>query len=212
MRAGLVAVAVLAAVTAVGCDDGTGVRVVGGTPPPTPYSGPPHVPVKSPDGHSTRVLRVASGAAGRALECDGEIFEGGGPDGWGRAEGGDTPEAGPNLCFGMFRPARPDHGYRVERGEADRVLYSFDVEGRTELAVGVAKDQKGRPGWGPETNASRDPAELPATFAAAQGGGGLDGPRRQPGTGQPAQRLDRPGTPRPAVGPLPRTGPPHVRP
>ena len=169
MRRGLVAVAVLAAVTAVGCDDGTGVRVAKGTPPATPYSGPLHVPTKSLDGHSTRVLRMASGAAGRALECDGEIFEGSGPDGWSRSDGGDTPEEGLKLYFDMFQPAQPDHGYRMEREEADRVLYSFDVKGRTKVAVVVAKDQKDRPGWGPETNASCDPAELPARLAAAQG-------------------------------------------
>ncbi|GHI03664.1 hypothetical protein [Streptomyces cellostaticus] len=91
MRRGLVAVA---AVTAVGCDDGTGVRVAVRGTPPTPYSGPLDVRTKSLDGHSTRVLRVASGAAGRALECDGEIFEGGGPDGWSKADGGRTPEEG----------------------------------------------------------------------------------------------------------------------
>ncbi|MFF7970081.1 hypothetical protein [Streptomyces sp. NPDC007905] len=69
----------------------------------------------------------------------------------------------------MFQPVQPDRGYRVERQEADRVLYSFDVKGRPKVAVVVAKDQKHRPGWGPETNASCDPAELPARYAAAQG-------------------------------------------
>ncbi|MFE8950575.1 hypothetical protein [Streptomyces sp. NPDC007856] len=49
------------------------------------------------------------------------------------------------------------------------MLYSFDVKGRTEVAVVVAKVQKDRPGWGPETNAACDPAELPAACAAAQG-------------------------------------------
>ncbi|MFJ9863944.1 hypothetical protein [Streptomyces sp. NPDC101165] len=170
MRRGLVAVAVLAAVTAVGCDDGTGVRVVvDGTPPATPYSGPLDVPTKAVDDDSPWSLRLASGAAGRALECDGEIFEGGGPDGWGRSDGGGTPEEGLKLYFDMFQPVQPDHGYRVERKEADRVLYSFDVKGRTKVAVVVARDRKNRPGWGPETNASCDPAELPAKFAAAQG-------------------------------------------
>ncbi|MFG2122897.1 hypothetical protein [Streptomyces sp. NPDC048710] len=170
MRRGLVAVAVLAAVTAVGCDDGTGVRVVvNGTPPATPYSGPLDVPTKAVDDDSPRSLRLASGAAGRALQCDGEIFEGGGPDGWDRSDGGGTPEEGLKLYFDMFQPMQPDHGYRVERQEPGRVLYSFDVKGRTKVAVVVAKDQKGRPGWGPETNASCDPAELPAKFSAAQG-------------------------------------------
>lgn len=33
----------------------------------------------------------------------------------------------------------------------------------------VARDQQDRPGWGPETDASCDPAELPARYAAALG-------------------------------------------
>ncbi|MFJ9817608.1 hypothetical protein ACIRU3_20515 [Streptomyces sp. NPDC101151] len=170
MRRGLVAVAVLAAVTVVGCDDGTGVRVtVEGTAPATPYSGPLYVPTRAVDDNSPPSLRLASGAAGRALECDGEIFEGGGPDGWGKSDGGETPEEGLKLYFDMFRPVQPDHGYRVERRETDRVLYSFDVRGRTKVAVVVAKDRKGRPGWGPETNASCDPAELPGSSTAAEG-------------------------------------------
>ncbi|MFF2204778.1 hypothetical protein [Streptomyces sp. NPDC058145] len=170
MRAGLVAVAVLAAVAAVGCDDGTGVRVVvRGTPPATPYDGPLHVATRSTDESGPRALRQASGAAGRALECDGEIYDGGGPDGWSRVDGGDTPEDGLKLYFDMFEPVQPDHGFRAERAEVDRVLYSFDVHGRTKVAVVVAKDQPGRPGWGPETNASCDPAELPARYTEAAG-------------------------------------------
>ncbi|MGW0998582.1 hypothetical protein ACWD5V_35985 [Streptomyces sp. NPDC002523] len=172
MRRRLVAVgvAVLAAVTVVGCDDGTGVRVVvEGMPPASPYSGPLYVPTTAVDGRSPRALLRTSGAAGRALECDGEIFEGSGPDGWSREDGGDTPEEGLKVYFDMFQPAQPDHGYRAERREKDRVLYSFDVRGRTKVAVVVAKDQKDRPGWGPETSAACDPAELPARFAAEQG-------------------------------------------
>ncbi|MGW1810752.1 hypothetical protein [Streptomyces sp. NPDC002078] len=165
MRRGLVAVTVLAAVATAGCDDGSGPdRVVQGTPPAHPYHGPLDVLPKEPAGSGPRALRLASGAAGRALECDGEIHEGSGPDGWAASEGGDTPEAGLDLYFGMVRPDLPDHGYRVERREKDRVLYSFDVGGRTKVAVVVAKDQRDRPGWGPETSAACDPAELPASF------------------------------------------------
>ena len=163
-------VAVLVAVTAaVGC--GPGDRedvVVEGTPPATPYSGPLDIATTSEEesaGDDTpQGMLAASGAAGRALECDGEISWGGGPDGWSRSDGGDTPEDGLRLFFDMFEPAVPRSGYRAERTEADRVLYSFDVGGRTKVAVVVAKDQKDRPGWGPETNASCDPAELPASF------------------------------------------------
>ncbi|MEV6835631.1 hypothetical protein AB0N17_14120 [Streptomyces sp. NPDC051133] len=112
---------------------------------------------------------LASGAAGRALECDGRIFDGAGPDGWGDSDGADTPEEGPALWLDLFQPNAPGHGYRMERRERNRVLYSFDVGGRTKVAVVVAEDQQDRPGWGPETSASCDPAERPARYAAAWG-------------------------------------------
>lgn len=40
----------------------------------------------------------------------------------------------------MFQPVQSDHGYRAERREADRALYSVDVKGRTKVAFVVAKD------------------------------------------------------------------------
>ncbi|MFF9086252.1 hypothetical protein ACF1BE_07560 [Streptomyces sp. NPDC014991] len=165
-----VVVAALTAVSAAGCDDGPPpLLAVKGTPPASPYSGPLYVPTRNTDGTGPHALRLASGAAGRALECDGEIFDGSGPDAWSAADGGDTPEEGLARYFDMAQPQDPDGGYRVERRSADRVLYSYDVAGRTKVAVVVARDQKDRPGWGPETNASCDPAELPARYAAAWG-------------------------------------------
>ncbi|MFG3200586.1 hypothetical protein [Streptomyces sp. NPDC048192] len=170
MRRGLPAVAVLTVVTVAGC--GGAPRpdlVVKGTAPASPYRGPLYVKTRQTDASGPRALRLASGAAGRALECDGEIFAGSGPDGWSEREGGRTPKDGLRLFFDMVQPELPDHGWRAERRAGDRVLYSYDVGGRTKAAVVVAKDQKNRPGWGPETNASCDPAEFPAAFAAAQG-------------------------------------------
>ncbi|MFI7498368.1 hypothetical protein ACIBVL_07570 [Streptomyces sp. NPDC049687] len=163
MRRGLVAVTA-ALVAAVGCgteDDED--LIIDYWPAVTPYSGPLDIPTRQTDEDTPEAMLLASGAAGRALECDGEIFRGGGPDGWGRGDGGDTPEQGLRLYFDMFEPTGPRTGFRVEREEADRVLYSYDVGGRTKVAVVVAKDQEDRPGWGPETNASCDPAELPAS-------------------------------------------------
>ncbi|MFF9158583.1 hypothetical protein ACF1AB_40900 [Streptomyces sp. NPDC014846] len=58
----------------------------------------------------------------------------------------------------------PRSGYRAERKEGDRILYSFDVEGRTKVAVVAAKNQKDRPGRGPQPSASCDPAELPPSL------------------------------------------------
>ncbi|MEU5096498.1 hypothetical protein [Streptomyces sp. NPDC020996] len=168
MRAGLVTVAVLVASAAVACGDDRPDLVVDGTPPATPYGGPLHLPAERPDGEGARGLPGRAGAAGRALECDGEIYSGGAADPWGRGDGGTTPEEGLRAYFDMDQPGVPRHGYRVERREKGRVLYSFDVDGRTKVAVVVAEDRPGRPGWGPETSASCDPAELPASFTDTQ--------------------------------------------
>ncbi|MGW7047122.1 hypothetical protein ACWGDT_31485 [Streptomyces avermitilis] len=166
MRKGIAAVAAaLVAITAsAGCDGSGPDLVAKGTPPATPYSGPLKVPSKNLDEDSARAMRLAAGAAGRALECDGEIYTGASDGSWSEDDGGATPEEGLQAYFDLEQAEDPHYGYRVERRERDRVLYSFDVHGRTKVAVVVAKDQKGRPGWGPESNASCDPAELPASF------------------------------------------------
>jgi hypothetical protein len=165
MRAGLAAVTVLVAVAAVGCGGGSGPDVVvDGTTPAAPYSGPLYVPARNLPEDDPRATRVGSGAAGRALECEGEIHAGGASDPWSRGDGGSTPEEGLKAYFDIEQPEVPRYGYRVEREEGDRVLYSFDVGGRTKAAVVVAKDRPDHPGWGPETSASCDPAEFPARF------------------------------------------------
>ncbi|MFI1044411.1 hypothetical protein ACH4U3_01120 [Streptomyces griseoruber] len=169
MRRGLAAVTA-ALVAAVGCGAGEKADlVVEGSPPATPYAGPLDIATTTRDTYTPQALLAESGAAGRALECDGEIYDGGGPDGWSGGDGGDSPEDGLRLFFDMFDPQMPRSGYRVERSADGRVLYSYDVGGRTKVAVVVAEDQKGRPGWGPETNASCDPAELPASYTDSLG-------------------------------------------
>ncbi|MDH6514653.1 hypothetical protein M2163_008372 [Streptomyces sp. SAI-135] len=168
MRRGLWVAMAAVVMTTVGCESGEGL-VIEGEAPATVYDGPMNVPTEELDEHTPRALRLVSGAAGRALECAGEIHNGNGPDGWSEDDGGDGPEEGLELYFDLFDPGEPRSGYRVERREADRVLYSYDVGGRTKVAVVVAKDQKGRPGWGPETSASCDPSELPAAWTASHG-------------------------------------------
>ncbi|MER6346913.1 hypothetical protein ACWC10_15575 [Streptomyces sp. NPDC001595] len=165
MRRGLVAVAVLVSVAAAGgCGDGGKDVVVEGTPPATPYRGPLHVTAPDLDEDGPRATRIESGAAGRALECDGEIYSGGAGEVWSEGDGGDTPEEGLAAFFDIEQPELPRSGYRVEREEGGRVLFSYDVDGRTKVAVIVAEDRENAPGWGPETSASCDPAELPASF------------------------------------------------
>lgn len=168
MRGRLVAVAVLAVTAVVGCGAQEDGAVVEGTPPATPYDGPLYVPARNLDEDGPRATRVESGAAGRALECDGEIYSGGGSETWSEGDGGSTPEEGLTAYFDIEQPDVPRSGYRVEREQDGRVLFSYDVDGRTKVAVVVAKDRQNRPGWGPETSASCDPAELPESFTASQ--------------------------------------------
>ncbi|MFJ3669306.1 hypothetical protein ACIPSE_22915 [Streptomyces sp. NPDC090106] len=162
--------ALLIAVAA-GCGTGDGDVVVGGTAPATPYDGLLHLPVKEVDvdDEDGRAGLLDSGAAARALECEAEIYTAGGSDPWSEGDGGATPEDGLRAYFAMEQPEVPERGYRVEREEAGRVLYSYDVGGRTKVAVIVAKDREDRPGWGPETSASCDPAELPASWTDSKG-------------------------------------------
>lgn len=122
------------------------------------------VPHKEYDEDSPRATRAESGAAGLALECDGDVFAGGFGGNWSAGDGGSTPAEGLEAYFEIEQPDVPRSGYRVEREEKGRVLFSYDVDGRTKAAVVVAKDQPDRPGWGPETTASCDPAEFPASF------------------------------------------------
>lgn len=167
MRRGLVVVAALVATAIVGCGTEEQSTVVQGTPPATPYDGPLYVPVRNLDEDGPRATRVESGAAGRALECEGKIYSGGGSDPWSEGDGGSTPEEGLAAYFEIEQPDVPRSGYRLEREENGRVLFSYDVDGRTKVAVVVAKDRADRPGWGPETSASCDPAELPESFTAS---------------------------------------------
>lgn len=168
----MVAVAVAAGLLA-GCGGGGGEEgsarlVIDGKPPASPYRGPLSVAHRQLDQDTPEGLRAASGAAGRALECDGEIYSGGPSGGWSERDGGGTPEEGLRAYFDMGQPDVPDYGYRVEHEADGRVLYSFDVAGRTKVAVVVAKDRPDSPGWGPETSAWCDPAELPAEFTDDQ--------------------------------------------
>lgn len=162
---GMAVVAVLLAVGATACGGRSEPLVVGGHAPAAPYRGPLHVPHQDTHGKDAAAsLRAASGAAGLALECAGDLYSGAGSDPWSPGDGGKTPQDGLRAYFDMEQPGVPHYGYRVERQDAQRVLYSFDVGGRTKVAVIVAKDQPQRPGWGPETSAACDPAELPASF------------------------------------------------
>lgn len=158
---GLLAVGVVA-----GC--GSEPAVVAGTAPASPYDGPMSVPVDHSD--EAGVL-ARSGAAGRALECTGAPYAGGGADyDSGLATVQDSPtEALRNLLAKDWIGEVPEQGYRVERRDDHRVLLSFDVDARTKVAFVVADDVadwKHHTGWGVEAWAACDPAELPASVTA----------------------------------------------
>jgi len=109
-----------------------------------------------------------SGAAGQALECDGDAYNGGGGDYFDGLESvqDSSSEAVDNwLENEAWANQLPETGYRVEREDGDRVLLSFDVDERTKIAFIAAdgiRDYNDDEGWGVESWAQCDPAELPA--------------------------------------------------
>jgi hypothetical protein len=131
-----------------------------------PYDGPMHV---KPDYSDRATVPERSGAAGRALECEGEPYDGGGGDyvdsGLGTVQD-DAREALENFQEEASYVHLPRDGFVVERVEGDRVLFSYDVGERTKIAYiaadGIRDHVEDDVGWGIESWASCDPAELPA--------------------------------------------------
>ena len=138
--------------------------VVTGTAPERPYDGPMSVTVQHTD---EATVAQRSGAAGRALECEGRSYDGGSGDYDSGLESTQGSAQGALEDFFEQEPlaAAPTTGYRVEREDGGRVLFSYDVAGRTKVAIIAAdhvRDFQHRTGWGVETWAQCDPAELPA--------------------------------------------------
>jgi hypothetical protein len=155
-----------------GC--GTSSPLVSDPAPPgvTPYDGPMSLPLDHGDLAS---VRDRSGAAGQALECEHPAFDGGGAD---YAESDlyeiadDPQQALENYLDGEIWSRIPDRGYRAEREDGDRVLFSFEVAGRTKVAVIVAdgvRNYDDDHGWGVESWAACDPAELPGRVTEGLG-------------------------------------------
>lgn len=139
----------------------SGLVVAGATTPLAKvYDGPLYVPVRHPD--AADVLE-RSGAAGRALECDGNPYLGSTGRNWGAPAGGDNPAEGLQLFVEDIATDLPKDGYRIERQGEERVLYSYDVDGETKVAV-VVRDGLAHygeePGWGMESYAQCNPAEF----------------------------------------------------
>lgn len=115
-----------------------------------------------------------SGAAGRALECRSEPYAGGRGDyDSGLASTQDSAASALENHFSEEPFLQlPRDGYRLEREDDGRVLYSYDVRGRTKvafIATDSMRDFKDDVGWGIETWAQCDPSELPASVTDALG-------------------------------------------
>jgi len=146
-----------------GCASSSDV-VVSGEPPATAYAGPMRLPVDH--GDRAGVLE-RSGAAGQALECAGAPYDGGSGDYDSGLES--VQDSATSALENYFAEEAflqiPGEGYRVEREDDGRVLFSYDVDGRTTVALVTAdgvRDFNGDEGWGVETWAQCDPSELPA--------------------------------------------------
>jgi hypothetical protein len=115
-----------------------------------------------------------TGAAVSALECDGktpyERGEGFYDDGLATVQGS-VAAALDNYMreSGPFAIA-PVDGYAVEREQAGRVLLSYDVDGRTKVAMVAAddiRDWDDNEGWGVREWAQCDPSEFPNAVSEA---------------------------------------------
>jgi len=109
-----------------------------------------------------------AGAAVAALECDGKTP-------YDRSEGvyddglATVQESAEEALDDYMREAglgliTPSDGYAVEREGKGRVLFSYDVDGRTKVAMFAAdgvRDWSGDEGWGVRAWAQCDPSELP---------------------------------------------------
>jgi len=114
-----------------------------------------------------------SGAAGLALECTYPPYQGGS----GSYDSGlESVQGSPGEALGDWLEQEgvdlPDQGYVLEREDDGRALMSFDVDGRTKVAVIAADDVRDwddNVGWGVESWASCDPAELGDDFVSNYG-------------------------------------------
>jgi hypothetical protein len=113
--------------------------------------------------------RLDAGAAVAALECDGRSPYGRGEHGYddGLARVKASAEAALADFMRESGPifSAPSNGYSFEREQDGRVLFSYDVDGRTKVSMFAAdgvRDWNGDQGWGVRAWAQCDLSELPA--------------------------------------------------
>lgn len=133
-------------------------------PAQKPYDGPMTLTV---GGDEDAPVSQRAGAAALALECEGSPRNGGGgayDDGLASTQ--DSPEDALENSFTEtgYEATLPSSRYKAERRADERVLFSYDVEGKTKVAFivynGVA-DFDSDTGWGVESWAQCDPSEFP---------------------------------------------------
>ena len=111
---------------------------------------------------------VGDRAAVAALECDGktpyERGDGVYDDGLATVQESAEAALDDYMLEAGLGLITPSEGYALEREQAARVLFSYDVDGRTKVALFAAdgvRDWNGDEGWGVRAWAQCDPSELP---------------------------------------------------
>lgn len=113
-----------------------------------------------------------SGTASQALDCRGEPYSGGSSDYMGGLE---EVRSSPEDAVENFvtesgaGPGVPGSGYRLGQQKGDRVLMSYNSGSRIVIAFALANgmtDYLGQQGWGVDSWAQCDPAELPDELQA----------------------------------------------
>jgi hypothetical protein len=138
----------IAAVLLAGCGSSVVDRDRSATPP---YDGP-----------------LDAGAAVAALECEGESpyqrGEGVYDDGLATVQESAEAALDDYMRESGLSLSTPSDGYAFEREQKGRVLFSYDVDGRTKVSMFAAdgvRDWNGDEGWGVRAWAQCDPSELP---------------------------------------------------
>jgi hypothetical protein len=112
--------------------------------------------------------QLGAGAAVGALECDGKTpyWRGNGvyDDGLAKVQGSADAALDDYMSEAGLSLFAPSDGYAIERDQGGRVLFSYDVTGRTKVAILAAddiRDWNRDAGWGVREWAQCDPSEFP---------------------------------------------------
>ena len=112
---------------------------------------------------------LGAAAAVGALECEGKAPYDDGlgvyDDGLAKVQGSAEEALDNYMSESGLSFSTPSEAYAVERDQDGRVLFSYDVDGRTKVAIFVANDVRDwnrEEGWGVRAWAQCDPSEFPS--------------------------------------------------